>query len=200
VQEYPWQVLLLGGASGVGKTSISYRLAHHYGVGLTEVDDFQVILEGMTTPEQYPVLHYWHTHFEEARAMDDAAQVEHMRRYAQVMAKALTLVIANHIESRAPIVLEGDFILPALAVQATYGQVPANGQVRALFVVEGDEAQIGRNFRARDGREQPLRAHISWCVGEWLRQEAERLSVPTLTARPWDTVLERAIAIIDVPG
>lgn len=48
----PWQVLLLGGASGVGKTSVSYRLAQHYGVGLTEVDDFQVVLEGMTTPDQ----------------------------------------------------------------------------------------------------------------------------------------------------
>ena len=46
----PWQVLLIGGASGAGKTSVSYRLAHHFNVGITEVDDFQVILERMTTP------------------------------------------------------------------------------------------------------------------------------------------------------
>ena len=39
----PWQVLLFGGASGVGKTSVSYRLAQHFGVGITEVDDFQAI-------------------------------------------------------------------------------------------------------------------------------------------------------------
>ena len=38
--ERSWQALLLRGASGVGKTSVSYRLARHYGVGLTEVDDF----------------------------------------------------------------------------------------------------------------------------------------------------------------
>jgi uridine kinase len=44
-------VLLIGGASGSGKTSVSYRLAHHFNVGITEVDDFQVILERMTTPE-----------------------------------------------------------------------------------------------------------------------------------------------------
>lgn len=31
------------------------------------------------------------------------------------MAPALEAVIANHIESRAPLVLEGDFILPMLA-------------------------------------------------------------------------------------
>src|SRR5450432_682724 len=32
-----WQVLLLGGPSGVGKTAVSYRLAHYFGVGITEV-------------------------------------------------------------------------------------------------------------------------------------------------------------------
>jgi 2-phosphoglycerate kinase len=90
-----WQVLLLGGASGVGKTHVSYRLAQHYAVGITEVDDFHVILERMTTPEQ-----------------------------------------------------------------------------------------------------QPERARASWRHSEWLRQEAARLGVPTLPARPWDTLLTRAIATL----
>jgi hypothetical protein len=47
----PWQVLLIGGASGAGKTSVSYGLAHHFNVGITEVDDFHIILKRMTTPE-----------------------------------------------------------------------------------------------------------------------------------------------------
>ena len=58
----PWQVLLIGGASGAGKTSVSYRLANHFNVGITEVDDFQVILERMTTPAQQPELHWRPTH------------------------------------------------------------------------------------------------------------------------------------------
>ncbi len=45
----PWQVLLIGGASGSGKTSVSYRVADHFKVGIIEVDDFQIILERMTT-------------------------------------------------------------------------------------------------------------------------------------------------------
>lgn len=57
-----WQVLIVGGPSGVGKTSVSYRLAHHFGVGITEIDDFQVLLEAMTTPEQQPALHFWRIH------------------------------------------------------------------------------------------------------------------------------------------
>jgi 2-phosphoglycerate kinase len=57
----PWTVLLIGGASGVGKTQVSYRLAQHFGVGITEIDDFHVILERMTTPEQYPEVHLFPT-------------------------------------------------------------------------------------------------------------------------------------------
>ncbi len=53
-----WHVLLSGGASGVGKTQIGYRLARHYGVGLTEVDDFQVILQAMTSPDDFPEFHF----------------------------------------------------------------------------------------------------------------------------------------------
>lgn len=195
-----WQVLLLGGASGVGKTQVSYRLARHFGAGLTEVDDFQVILERMTTAEQYPALHYWRTHTAEARRMDEEQQLAYMLRYSRVMADALTLVIANHIETCTPIVLEGDFILPSLAVQPVYDEVAAAGQVRALFLYEEDEAQLGRSFLLREGEEQPERARASWRHSEWLRAEAVRLGVPQLPARPWDTVLKRAIAAIEAPA
>ncbi len=194
-----WQVLLIGGASGVGKTSVSYRLAHHYAVGITEVDDFQVVLERMTTPEQQPILHYWRTHPDEARRMDEEQQLAFMQSYSRAMAAALDLVIANHIESRVPLVLEGDFILPSLAVQPAYGGIAAVGQVRAVFLYEDDEQQLCRNYLVREEQEQPGRARASWRHSEWLRHEAERLGVPAIPARPWDTVLARVIAALE-PG
>jgi 2-phosphoglycerate kinase len=193
----PWTVLLLGGASGVGKTSISYRLAQHFGVGLTEVDDFQIVLEGMTTPEQYPVLHFWRTHYEDARRMSREEHVDFFRRYGEVVTEALTLVVANHIATRTPIVLEGDFILPALARRVTYADIPADGQVRALFLYEESEEQVAQNYFLRDGIEQRERARISWWVSEWLRKEADRAGVPTLLARPWETILDRAISAVE---
>lgn len=191
-----WDVLLIGGASGVGKTSVSYRIAQHYGVGITEVDDFQVILERMTTPEQQPVLHYWRTHYAEAQRMSEDQQLAFMLQYSQVMATALELVIGNHLASNAPIVLEGDFILPSLAVQSAYDTIHAAGRVRAIFVYEADEAQIGHNYRVRESQEQPRRARASWRHSEWLRQEAERLGIPTIAARPWNTVFQRIIATL----
>jgi 2-phosphoglycerate kinase len=192
-----WEVLLIGGASGVGKTSISYRIAQHFGVGITEVDDFQVILERMTTPEQYPGIHYWHTLPEGAAPTQEDIIREGFRLRAE-LSPALEAVIANHLESQAPVVLEGDFIAPELAAQTHFLDQPNEGRVRALFVVETDEAQIVANYLAREPHEgeQHFRAALSWEYNHWLKAEAERLGLVALPARPWDDVLERALAAL----
>lgn len=187
-----WMVLLIGGASGAGKTSISYGVARHFGVGITEVDDFQVILEKMTTPEQQPVLHYWQTHLQH-QAVTAEQIFEHSLAVAQVMHPALEAVIANHLEGNVPIVLEGDFILPSLAAQSTYSEYPNNGRVRGVFIDEPDEAQFVANYAQRepDQGAQLMRARVSWLHNEWLRDEATRLGVTVLSARPWDTLFNR---------
>jgi 2-phosphoglycerate kinase len=193
-----WQVLVFGGASGVGKTMVSYRLAHQFAVGLTEMDDFQNVLERLTTPEQYPALHYFRQHSAEVLRFDDEQMLAHTRSVAEAMSVAMELVIANHLATRAPVVLEGDFLLPALAVQPAYDGVPAEGQVRAVLLYEEDEQQILRNFCARAGEDQrwPRRARASWYYSEWLRREAGQRGLPAVPARPWDTVLERVIAAL----
>jgi 2-phosphoglycerate kinase len=190
-----WQVLLLGGPSGVGKTSISYCLAHHFGIGITEVDDFQVILERMTTPTEQPVLHYWRTHLE---AVNQTAEeiVKHTIAVGQVMAPALEAVIANHIESRAPIVLEGDFILPMLAT--SFSESSIQSQVRTFFLYEESEEQFRHNFLQREPEHglQEKRAQVSWLYGQWLKREAERVGALTLPARPWDNLFERILMML----
>ena len=193
----PWRVLLLGGASGVGKSQVSYRLARHYGVSVVAVDDFQTVLEHMTTPAEQPVLHYWRTRRDEWRALDEEGRLAYTLRYAAVMAEALEHVIANHLESGSATVLEGDFILPELAVRAAYGEQAPDGRVRAVFLYEEEEGQIARNYLAREGRDQSGRARASWRYSEWLRGEARRLGVPAVAARPWETVLERVIAAVE---
>jgi 2-phosphoglycerate kinase len=193
----PWQVLLLGGASGTGKTAVSYRLAQYFGVGLTEVDDFQVLLERMTTPEQQPALHFWRTHPDPGQL--SAQQIfEQGLTVGQAMAPGLEAVIANHLESRTPIVLEGDFIHPALAAQTAFAGIPNAGQVRAIFLDEPDEQQVIANFLQRepDSGPQNIRARVSWLYGQWLKREAERFEIPMVVARPWDTLFDRIIAEI----
>src|SRR3712207_5308329 len=169
----PWQVLLLGGASGVGKTVVGYRLARHFGAGLTEVDDFQVLLERMTTPAQQPALHFWRTHPSPERLT--AQEIfEQGLEIGRAMAPGLEAVIANHLESRTPVVLEGDFIHPALAARTRFNEEPNDGRVRAVFLHEPDERQLLANFLQREPESGPqvLRARVSALYGQWLQREA----------------------------
>ena len=192
-----WDVLLIGGASGTGKTSVSYRIARHFGVGITEVDDFQQLLLKMTTPEQQPILHYWWTHpnpFE----IPVEKMFENLVGNSEVLRPGLEAVIANHLESHMPIVLEGDFILPALAAQTAFGDEANNGRVKGIFLIEPDEMQLRRNYQLREPEygEQAKRARSSWLHSQWLMQEATRLGVPAIEARPWADVFERMLAAI----
>jgi 2-phosphoglycerate kinase len=53
----PWQVLLIGGSSGVGKTHVARQLAHHLSISLLLVDDVRLALQQATTPISHPALH-----------------------------------------------------------------------------------------------------------------------------------------------
>jgi 2-phosphoglycerate kinase len=193
-----WDVLLIGGASGTGKTSVSYRLAHHFAIGITEVDDFQVMLERMTTREQQPALHFWRTHPDPGQLSAEQI-VEQGFDVRRVMSTALDAVIANHLEASTPVVLEGDFILPTLAAQTGFSGIPHQSRVRAVFLYEPDEARILQNFSEREPAAGPQtkRSRVSWLYGRWLQQECERLGLAALPARPWDTLFERILAAIN---
>lgn len=192
-----WQILLIGGASGVGKTRLSYLLARHYEVNLTEIDDFQVVLETLTTPEQQPLLHFWRTHWDEFVAFSDKERLDYFIRVCrEVFQPALGAVIGNRLESGLSAILEGDFLLPELITHTRFDDQANEGRVRALFITESEEAQIAANYLARDSQEQPFRAHAEWVKNQWLASECERLGIPTLSAKPWETVLERAIAAL----
>jgi 2-phosphoglycerate kinase len=191
-----WDVLLIGGASGTGKTSVSYRLAQHFGIGITEVDDFTVLIKRMTTPEQQPIIHYWDTHSE---AMGWTAEqiVDLTISAARVMAVGVEAVIANHLEGNVPIVLEGDSLLPSTAGQSEFLGYVNNGRVRGVWLYE-DEAQIVANYLLREPEagEQTGRARVSEVFNQWLKQEAERAGVIALAARPWETLFERILAAL----
>jgi len=189
-----WIVLLLGGASGVGKSMLSHRLARRLGVNLTEVDDFQVALEAAIAPRCLPLLHFWRTNFDEYISWSDERRVaHHLRVCREVFGPVMRAVIADHLETGTRVVYEGDFLLPEMA---TYGDELNEGRVRALFVSEPDEKQIAANYVAREGGAEPARARASWMFDAVLRSECDRLGVPVVAARPWDSVVERAVAAL----
>jgi len=193
----PWHALLVGGASGVGKSRLSRDLARHYGVGVVKLDDFQVVLEAMASERRFPALHYWRSHPDEARRLSDQEHRDLFVRYSHDMSVAVQLLIANHRDEHDPVVIEGDFLLPAFAVAPLGEEEAAATAVDALFVLEDDRRQIAENFLRREGHEQPERARVSSLVNELLRDEVARTGAKSIAARPWDSALARAVALLE---
>src|SRR4029453_5631837 len=163
-----------------GKTSVSYALARRFEVGLSEIDDLHIVAKQMTTPAQQPVLHAWDSN---PRAHELPAEriLELHIAVCRVMSPSIEAVVANHVETNTPIVLEGDYLLPEL--------LPRMQGTAAVFLYEPDESQLVRNFAHRepgDG-ERVKRARVSWLFGRWLMDESERLGLVALPARPWST-------------
>jgi 2-phosphoglycerate kinase len=193
----PWSVLLLCGASGTGKTQVSYPLARHYGVPIVEVDDLVEALQAMTTPEQQPILHYWRTHPEAAR-LPPADIADLQVAVAEALVPAVDAIVGNHLETDTPVIIEGDYLLPSLATRDGFAGIPAKGRVAAVVLHEPDEAQIVANYLRREPGlgEQFQRARVSALYGDRLAGQAAEAGVPTVTARPWTDVIERVIAAV----
>jgi 2-phosphoglycerate kinase len=192
-----WDLLLVGGGAGTGKSRVASRLAQHFAVGISSVDDFQIVLEHTTTPEHQPAIHFWRTHPDPDRLSAEEIMLQGLE-VARVMTSGLEAVIADHLRTQVPLVLEGDFIAPALAAQTSFDGEQNDGRVRAVFLYEPDEMQILHNFSQREPAvgEQTKRARVSWLQGQWLERECERLDLAVLTTRPWQTLLERVLEAV----
>jgi 2-phosphoglycerate kinase len=197
-RERDWQVLLIGGPSGVGKTTLAHALGRRLGVNVTQLDDVQVALEAVVSPEQQPLLHFWRTNWPEFAAYNDAEHVQHFLAVSRtVFEPAIEAIISDRLDDAAmPAIIEGDFILPELMTRTAFGDRRAAGRVRGLIVDESDEGAIAANFTARHGGDVALPAHANWLKSQWLRAESARLGVPVAASRPWTTSLDRAIDAI----
>ena len=194
-----WRVLVICGASGVGKSQVSYPLARGYGVPLVEVDDIVEALRAVTTPAQLPLLHYWDTHPEAARLAPEEI-VELQIALAEFLSPAIAAVIGNHLDTDTPVVVEGDFILPSLVVMETFAGLPAAGRVRGVVVTESSTDQLVANYLRREPEAgaQAGRAAVSRLYGDWLAEQAARHGVPCVSARPWNDVLDRVRSVLDL--
>jgi 2-phosphoglycerate kinase len=197
-----WKVLLLGGHSAVGKTVVARHLAHQYHVGLAEVDDFRLVLQRMTTPEQQPILHSFLT--ENILQWSPHAIRDQMIMVNQVVSSALEIVVASHVATNTPCILEGDGILPSFAARAVFAELDVGRTVRAVFIVEHDRNRVfeimqmrGRGFDTFSAEQQQQWVELSWQYGQWLALEAKRLGLPVVTAQPWGTLAARVQAAIE---
>lgn len=182
-----WTVLIIGGSSGTGKSSLAYEIAKYYDVNVMEVDDIFLSVETVTTNESFPAIHYWDSGVNwETIGVD--GNVNWLIDVSKEMLPVLKALVNRHLEDNLPVILEGDFIHPELALSFD------NPEVKAVFINEPDINQIIQNYMSREGgKPQQYRAKISIAYGKWLADSCKQNKIKMIEARPWDTALTRAI-------
>lgn len=205
----PWSVLLLGGSSGTGKSTLAPLIARHYGLSWLEADDFRLALQRATTPATHPLLHFFLTDDlairPDFRQLSAEAFRDGLIAVAEVVSRALELVVANHVGQARSVVLEGDGILPAMAARRIFSGMDIGNAVRAIFLIEPDLEALVANMRKRTSAAsvpnaaRRNEARASWLYGLWLRQEGLRYGLPVLDVRPYETLLSRALRVLSTP-
>jgi len=186
-----WTVLLIGGASGTGKSTLAYEIAKFFKVNVLEVDDIEKIIKATSPKELFPFLNYWDTGIDWENIGVDG-NINWLINVSKEIIPALKAIVQRHIEDNVPIIIEGDFINPE------YTNSFNNNCVRNIFVIENDQNQIIQNYFQREGGElQNYRAKISVEYGKWIKNECEKMEIQCFEPRPWNTQLERIIKLLE---
>jgi 2-phosphoglycerate kinase len=204
----PWDVLLIAGPSGVGKSTAAKQIGQRFGVPWLQVDDLRLALQWsqvrMPDPEDTRKLYFF-----------DSADVwqlspERLRDgfigVGEALSPAIAKVITNHVAIAEPIVLEGDGLLPSLLARPEVEAWNQGRRVRAVVVTPPDEEAIlanmlarGRGIPGRSESELQTNARANWLYGEWLAAEARRFGVPVLGTEPQDSLGDRIAVAVAPP-
>lgn len=181
------RVLLVGGASCVGKTSAAREITSRRGAQHVLVDE-----EIKQLPKE-PL-----AALEIGRDWGPSA----LHLCSRLVAKGLALEphlsswLQAILESKAEAVLEGEGIQPAWTAS-----LPPSIPVRAVFVVELSAEQIRTTLEMRSGAFRSLRepdrrkvVAMDLLYNRWIRREARAFAQACIPSRPWGTLAERILA------
>lgn len=200
-------VYLIGGTSGTGKTSLAAEIGLQFGIPWFQVDDLRLAMQRcrVTLPEHSEELYFFADidGKSDIWKQDPTVLRSALIAVGEILSPGIEAVIENHIDQRQPIIIEGDGILPSLFARPAIQERFAKDQVRAIFLVESDEEVLFSNMRARARgitlmNDADLRAesHVKTLFGQWITNEANRLDLPVLEARPWETLKTRVITTL----
>ena len=200
----PWIVLLLGGPSGIGKTTVEAAIGRQFGISWLQVDDLRLALQCSRAmlPERGS---------EALSFFDDTPGVwslppqrlrDALIEVGRVLEPAVEIVVANHVDTEAPVVIEGDGLLPSFIARSEIAQRARDGRVRAVMLIEPGARRLlanmqtrGRGLTGRTEADLRTEARAKWLHGQWLAAEARRHGLPVLEVRPWETLVDRTVAV-----
>jgi 2-phosphoglycerate kinase len=143
-------IILLGGAAGVGKTSLALEVAHRLGIGrMLSTDSIRQIMRIMLSQDLVPTLHassYDAYKLSPADALGDDPVIEGYLSQAATVSVGVRASMDRAISENASLVLDGVSIVPGLIDFDAYAE---QADVTFLIVSALDEDAFENRFAAR---------------------------------------------------
>jgi 2-phosphoglycerate kinase len=179
-------IILLGGTTGVGKTSLGLEVAQRLGISrVLSTDSIRHVMRIMLSPELMPALHA--SSFDAHREMpafadEEDAVVEGFLAQTTTVSVGVRAIIDRAIEENTSLVLDGVSLVPGLIDVERYR---ARAHVYFLLVARLDEEAFRGHFIARSERQKRrdaaryvARLDEIMRIQEFLLEVAERHDVP----------------------
>ena len=143
-------IILLGGAAGVGKTSLALEVAHRLGIGrVYSTDSVRQIMRIMLSRELVPAIHgssYDAYRLFPADSLGDDPVVEGFRAQASTVSVGIRGSIDRAIAENTSLVMDGVSIVPGMLDVEAYAEA---ADVIFLVVATLDEEAYKNRFSAR---------------------------------------------------
>jgi 2-phosphoglycerate kinase len=181
-------VVLIGGTTGVGKSTLATMLAARLGITrVIATDVIRQVLRAFFTHEAMPSVH--HSAFE-------AGGVAGYREQAQQVATGIAAIMQRAVDEAKPVVVEGVHVVPGTLDGALRARCVV---AEALVVVEDPELHRG-HFTHRRGTRPPERYLRRFedirLLQEHLAERAQREGVPVIENQNVDDTLGRLMQLV----
>jgi 2-phosphoglycerate kinase len=197
-------VILLGGAAGVGKTSLALEVAHRLGISrVISTDAIRQVMRMMLSPELMPAIHkssydaWTAASFEPTPGADPV--VEAFLDQAEVVSVGARGLIERAVEERTSLVMDGVSLLPGRLELAPWMQ---RAHVIYLVVAVFDRGAFSNRFASRaQGEDRPAHKYLENLdailrVQDYVLELAEAHDVPIVENVSFDRSVLSILRIV----
>ncbi len=196
-------ILLIGGATGTGKSTVTTEVAHRLGITRVASTDFvRQTMRAFFSVDFMPSIHY--SSFEAAAAVATPAEAKDptlvgFNDQTRNVLVGVRAVIDRALTERYSMALEGVHVVPGLVPAAVQGAVV----VQALLAIE-DEDEHARHFWVRDTGSEGLRPVAKYLdsladirrIQAYLIERAEKAGVPVIENSRVERTAEAVIRLV----
>jgi len=196
-------IVLIGGTTGVGKSTVATTVANRLGiVRIVSTDAIREVMRGIFTRRMMPSIHT--SSFDVASLVkeplgDTDPVIAGFRQQVQAVSVGVAQIIRRAVIEGTDLVVEGAHVVPGFL------DLPSPSEaIVAPMVIAVDDVPIHRSHfaaRAQDTRSRGQRRYLDHFedirrIQTYVRAQAEKHGVPVLTSYSLDATVSRVMELV----